>query len=426
MSSCAWKEARDLRDFFGVMARSSELPLAGVRVLAVEQMAALPFATQLMARLGANVIKVERPGVGDAGRAALPAINDPDGRPVGATFLRNNLNKRSLTLNLKDPLGVEIFLRLASSFDVVCENFKAGTAERLGIGYEDVKAVNPGVIYLSVSGFGSDSPYRHRAAYASVVEAMSGIYEYKRRPGHRPTANPVGALGDISAALFAVVGVLAALRRRDRAIAAGADEAGEYVDVAMLDAAIAMTDIVTNFYSMGIPDEASADVGVVDTFAAGEGHFVLQVVREHHFNRLAEVTGNLKWLDDPRLATRRGWVKHLDDTLRPDIERWASDKSSAGVAEVLGAAGLAVGQSLTSAEVCADPHVTARQMISEMARPDGGPPVFIPGNPIKMRSIKPSSEKRVPWLGEHTESILANELGLTPSELRTLLEQGLI
>ena len=401
-------------------------PLEGVRVLAAEQMAALPFATQLMARLGAEVVKVERPGTGETGRQSQPAITDPDGRAVGATFLRNNLNKRSVTLNLKDPQGAELFRRLAPRFDVVCENFKAGGADALGIGYEAVRSVHPGVVYLSVSGFGSggESPYRGRAAYASIVEAMSGIYEYKRRPHSPPAANPVGALGDISSALFGVIGVLAGLRQRDRP--GPGSGLGQHIDVAMLDATIAMTDIVTNFYSMGIPDEVSHDVGIVETFAAGRGHFVMQVVREHHFERLADITGNPHWLDDSRLASRRGWVAHLEDVLRPGIERWAADKTSVEAVAALAAEGLAAGPSLTSAQVCADPHVAARDMIVEMPRPDGGDPVFVPGNPIKMSRTAQGPETRVPWLGEHTTEVLSAELGLTDQELAQLQADGVI
>ena len=192
-------------------------PLDGIRILAVEQMAALPFATQLLARLGAEVVKVEHPTTGDSGRGSHPAVADPDGRPVGATFLRNNLNKRSLAIDLKQPEGVDLVLRLAPRFDVFGENFRAGTAARLGIGYEAVRATHPAVVYLSISGFGQDpaSPYREMGAYAAIVEGMSGIYEYKRAPGRPPAANPVGALGDISSALFGAVGVLAALRHRD-------------------------------------------------------------------------------------------------------------------------------------------------------------------------------------------------------------------
>ena len=395
-------------------------PLDGIRVLAAEQMAALPFATQLMARLGAEVVKVERPGTGETGRQSQPSITDPEGREVGATFLRNNLNKRSVTLNLKDPKGVELFLGLAPRFDIVCENFKAGGADSLGIGYEAVRAVHPGVVYLSVSGFGSGpgSPYRDRAAYASTVEAMSGIYEYKRRPHSPPAANPVGALGDISSALFGVIGVLAALRSREQS--GPGSGLGQHIDVAMLDATIAMTDIVTNFYSMGIADEASHDGGIVETFAAGQGHFVLQVVREHHFERLAEITGNPQWLHDSRLASRRGWVVHLENVLRPGVEGWAASKTSNEAVAALAAVGLAAGPSLTSAEVCADAHVAARDMIVEMPPPDGGDPVFIPGNPIKMSRTAQGPETRVPWLGEHTDEVLAAELGLGRHELAGL------
>jgi len=190
-----------------------QLPLAGVRILALEQMQALPYATQLLAHLGADVVKVEPPGSGDSGRASLPAMTDPDGRKVGATFLRNNLGKRSICVNLKDPRGRD----LAQRFDVVAENSKAGAMARLGLGYSDVAAVHPAGIFVSVSGFGNSvpTPYQDWPAYAPIVEAMSGIYEMKRMGDEPPTVAPVGALGDISAALFAAIGILAALRHRE-------------------------------------------------------------------------------------------------------------------------------------------------------------------------------------------------------------------
>src|SRR3954471_17432144 len=145
-------------------------PLDGVRVLAAEQMQALPYATQLLARLGAEVVKVEHPVHGESGRGSTPAMVDPEGRRVGATYLRNNLNKRSLGLDLKSPAGRDLFLRLAPRFDVVAENFKPGTMDRMGLGYDDIAAVAPQAIYLSVSGFGNtgDSPYRTCPAYAAV------------------------------------------------------------------------------------------------------------------------------------------------------------------------------------------------------------------------------------------------------------------
>src|SRR3954471_10522413 len=221
-------------------------PLDGVRILALEQMQALPFATQLLARLGAEVVKVENPQGGDLGRGSLPGMKDPQGRNVGATFVRNNLSKRSLAIDIKAPEGRDLVLRLASHFDVVAENFKGGALARMGLAYDDVKAVHPGVIYVSVSGFGNvvDSPYQGWPAYAAVAEAMSGLYDWKRAPDSPPTVSPVGALGDIGSALFGVIGTLAALRHRDRT------GLGQHVDVAMFDAMVSFADVVTNYWSM--------------------------------------------------------------------------------------------------------------------------------------------------------------------------------
>ena len=401
---------------------ASPRPLEGIRVLAVEQMAALPFATQLLARLGADVVKVEHPSGGDSGRGSLPAVHDPYGRSVGATFLRNNLGKRSVCIDLKQPEGVDLVLRMATRFDVFGENFRAGTAERLGIGYEAVRAVHPAVVYLSVSGFGQDpaSPYRDMGAYASIVEGMSGIYEFKRAPGRPPTANPVGALGDISSALFGTIGVLSALRYRDRT------GVGQQVDVAMLDATVAMTDIVTNFQSMGLESEWGSGVGIVDTFAASDGHFVLQCVREHHFATLCAEIGRPELAEDDRLATRAGWQDHMTDLLRPAIEAWAGRYTVAEAVGVLSGAGMACGPSLTPAQVVADEHLAVRNMLVETLPGDAEVPVLVPGNPVKLSEVPEGDEPPVPWLGEHTDEVLAGELGLDDGELADLHDRGVI
>ena len=187
-----------------------------------------------------------------------------------------------MAIDLKAPEGRDLFLRLVPRFDVVAENFKAGTMDRLGLGYDVVAAVHPRAIYVSVSGFGTGaSPYAQWPAYASIVEAMSGIYEYMRPPDQPPRANPVGALGDISSALFATIGVLAALRHRDRT------GEGQQVDVAMYDATVAMTDIVTNLASLGVERRAFPQPFILDVFRASDGWFVMQLVREHQFERLA-------------------------------------------------------------------------------------------------------------------------------------------
>jgi crotonobetainyl-CoA:carnitine CoA-transferase CaiB-like acyl-CoA transferase len=401
-------------------------PLDDVRILAVEQMQALPYGTQLLARLGADVVKVEHPGTGESGRGSFPHIVDPEGRKVGATFLRNNLGKRSVAIDLKHPEGRELFLSLVPRFDVVCENFKAGTMDRLGLGYDAIAARHPAAIVLSLSGFGTtiETPYRSWPAYASIVEAMSGIYEYKREPGRGPRANPVGALGDISSALFGTIGVLAALRHRDRT------GEGQYVDVAMLDAVVAMTDIVTNLWSLGIHGSIEDEIkAIVDTFAAGDGWFVLQCVRPQHFTALAEVIGRPEWNDDPRFATSAGWIDHSDE-VRAAIEAWAAPLTKVEAAAALGAAGLAAGPCLTPPEVIADPHIAARHMLVEVPRvddPDGEHgPVLVPGNPVKLSKVAEGPETRVPWLGEHTDEVLADELGLDDEHLAKLRAEGII
>lgn len=403
---------------------SAPLPLAGVRILALEQMQALPYATQLLAHLGADVVKVEPPGTGDSGRGALPAMKDPAGRNVGATFLRNNLGKRSICVNLKDPRGRQLVLDLAKKFDVIAENSKAGSMDRLGLGYSDIAGVHPEGVYVSVSGFGNSvqTPYADWPAYAGIVEAMSGIYEMKRTGDQPPVMNPVGALGDISAALFATIGILAALRHRE------STGRGQYVDIAMFDAVLAMTDIVTNFWSMGLSKGAMAPL-IMHGFRAKDGWFVLQVGRPAQFAKLVELVGHPEWASDPRFETRQGWIDRLEDTLRPAIEGWASGRTKMEACQALGAVGLAAGPCLEDEEVVRDPHVAARGMMIEIPRTDGvEQPVLTPGSPVRLSEVPPSAAGpvRPPWLGEHTASVLAAELGLSDAELSALKEAGVI
>ncbi|WBB61280.1 CoA transferase [Streptomyces sp. WMMC500] len=397
-------------------ASTSRGPLTGVRILALEQMQALPYATQLLGRLGADVVKIEPPGGGDSGRGSRPAMTDPYGRSVGATFLRNNLGKRSACIDLKDPRGRDLVLRLAPRFDVIAENSRPGRMARLGLGYEDIRRVHPPGVYVSVSGFGNTapSPYREWPAYAPVVEAMSGIYEMKRAQDAPPTVAPVGALGDIGAALFAAVGILAALRHR------GATGRGQYVDIAMFDAMIAMTDIVTNFWSMGLRHGGLGPL-IMHGFRARDGWFVLQVGREPHFAKLAELVGRPEWTTDPRLATRDGWLAHLEDVLRPAIEAWAADRTAVEACALLAGHGIAAGPCLSDAQVAADPHVLARNMLVSLPRTDGvAQPVLVPGNPVKLSDMAETGVPRPPWLGEHTEEVLTEELGLSPAEVAGL------
>lgn len=396
-------------------------PLDGVRVLALEQMQALPWATQLLARLGADVVKVEHPRGGDSGRGSLPAMTDPEGRQVGATFLRNNLNKRSIAIDLKSPEGRQLVLDLAPRFDVVAENSKAGAMDRLGLGWDDISAVALRTIYLSVSGFGAGgSPYDRWPAYAPIAEAMSGIYEFKRTGDAPPVVAPMGALGDIGSAMFATVGVLAALRHRD------ATGRGQRIDVAMLDAMVAITDLVPNFWSMGLRNGELGPL-IMHGFRAADGWFIVQVGREAQFAKLVAAIGRPEWADDPRFIERQGWIDHLDLVLRPAIEGWAASRSKVEACDELAAVGVAAGPCYSDDEVVADPHLAARHMLVEMARTDGvDQPVLVPGNPVKLSDVAEGPETRVPWLGEHTDEVLTTELGLDAERLATLRQAGTI
>jgi formyl-CoA transferase len=348
-------------------------------------------------------------------------MTDPGGRPVGATFLRTNFNKRSVCVDLKAPAGRDLVLQLVPRFDVVAENFKAGTADRLGLGYADLTKVHPSLIYVSVSGFGNtESPYRDWPAFAPIVEAMSGIYEFKRQGDDPPVPAPVGALGDIGTALFAVVGILCALRQRDRT------GDGQYVDVAMLDSLVAMTDLVTNYWSMGLRGGQLAPL-IMHGFRASDGWFIIQVGREHQFARMAELVGHPEWVGDERFATRQGWIDHLESDIRPAIEAWASGLTSREASEAMGTAGVAAGPCYSDDQIVRDPHVAARNMLVEMPRTDGvEQPILVPGNPIKMSGVADGPDTRIPWLGEHTDEVLRTELGLDDAALAALRADGVI
>ncbi|MEN8182661.1 MAG: CoA transferase [Myxococcota bacterium] len=399
-------------------------PLAGVRVLAVEQMQALPYGTQLLAHLGADVVKVEPPERGESGRQARPAIRDDDGREVGATYLRNNLSKRSLSLDLKQTPGRDLFRRLVPHFDVVAENLASGTAARLGIDYESLAEIAPRLVYVSISGFGrqGDSPYGSWPAYAPIAEAMGGLYEPNRREGGRPPVVVAGALGDIGTALFAVIGLLAALRQRD------ATGLGQQVDVAMFDSMIAMTDMVPFMWSMGMPASwaGAGTTAICSSFRAKDGYFVVAVFREHHFERLATAVGHKEWPSDPRFSSREGWAEHLEGVVRPALEAWAADKTKLEAARALCELGIAAGPSNTAEDLYGDPHVAARDMLIEVPRPDAERPLLVVGNPVKLSRVAEGPVERFPRLGEHSFEVLREVLALEDAELERLRGAGII
>ena len=395
-------------------------PLDGIRILAIEQMQSLPYATQLLARMGAEVVKIEHPVRGDLGRGSTPGIVDPEGRPVGGTYLRNNLNKRSVGMDLKNPMAIDLIRQMVPSFDVLAENLKPGTLAKMGLGYDDLAQLHPGLIYLSVSGFGNlgQSPYGHWPAYAPIAEAMGGLYAINRADDEDVKVSPVGALGDTGSGLYAVIGVLMALRQRER------HGHGQHVDIAMFDAMVAFGDMVPNYWSLGTDPRVPTSI-INDGFPIDSGELVIQVGREHQFERLCHLIGRPEWLQDERFSTRDGWRENLDE-IRAALRAWAGDRTTIEAADDLAAAGIAAAPVFEAADVIDDPHVAARHMMVEIPRPDADTPVLTPGNPVKMSAVSEGPDTRPPWLGEHTDEVLAAELGLSEEALAQLRADGAI
>ncbi|MCE2391062.1 MAG: CoA transferase [Proteobacteria bacterium] len=399
-------------------------PLDGVRILAIEQMQAMPFATQLLAQMGAEVVKVEHPVHGESARGSQPPVHDTDGQDVGPTYLRNNLCKKSICVDLKQPEGVELIKRLAPRFDVLGENFKAGTLQRLGLGYEVLSEIHPALVYVSVSGFGNlgESPYRSWGAYAPIAEAMGGFYEMNRSsPDERLRPGVAGALGDIGSSLFAAIGILTALRHRDRT------GRGQHVDVAMYDAMVAMADVVPFFWSMGMRgSKEGRRRGVVDVFQAKDGFFMLQCVRDHQLEALARAVGHPEWIGDPRLPDRLAWAREVESLIRPGIEGWAKDMTILEACTQLNAQGVACGPCNGPEHVIGDPHVKSHNMLIEVPRPDSDEPLLVVGNPIKLSRSAEGPVTRWPTLGQHTAEILESELGMSASEIEDLRQRGVV
>jgi formyl-CoA transferase len=291
--------------------------------------------------------------------------------------------------------------------------------QRFGLDYTALAAVDPRIVYVSVSGFGNtvESPYGHWPAFAPIAEAMSGIYNFNRGEDEPVKVSPVGALGDTGTGLFAVIGILAALRHRD------ATGRGQYVDVAMFDAMVAFADIVPNYQSLG-KDPRTPSSLINHGFPIERGDVIIQVGREHQFERFAELVGRPEWLSDERFGTREGWVHHID-VLRAGVYAWAGDRSPTEVADLLAGAGVAASPVFDGNDVLADPHVAARHMLVEIPNDDGADPVTA-GNPVKMSAVSEGPDSAPPTLGRHTDEILTAELGLSAEELSALRRDGVI
>ncbi len=387
-------------------------PLAGLRVVDLTHMLAGPYCTWLLGGLGADVVKVEVPGKGDFTRGVAPFR---DGQSI--YFLSVNRNKRSLTLNLKDARGKALFRRLVERADVLVENNRPGVMERLGFGEAALAAINPRLVYASVSGFGQTGPYRAKPAFDVVVQALSGMMSVTGEPD-RPPARVGTSIGDIAASLFAAVGILAALQERART------GRGSRVDVAMLDCQLALLEnAVARYLNAGdLPRRLGSRHPLIAPFQAfptRDEPLVVCVDTEEQWARLCRALGREELAADPRFGDGNRRVRH-HAALEPLLVEVFRTRSRKEWLAILEAADVPCGPINTVAEAVQDPQVVARGTVVEL--PGGG---RFAGVPIHTPSQRPGGERPAPRLGEHTDEVLA-ELGVDAADIARLRADGVV
>lgn len=389
-------------------------PLSHIRVLDLSRIMAGPWSGQILADLGADVIKVERLGEGDDTRRWGPpylAAADGSRTQESGYYLSVNRGKRSVEVDIATPEGREVVVALARTADIVLENFKVGTLARYGLGYDDLKAVNPRLIYCSITGFGTTGPRKSEVAYDFMIQAMGGLMSVTGERDDLPGGGPqkVGVpIVDIMTGMYATVAVLAALARR-----AETGE-GDFVDIAMLDVSVAMlANQAMNYLVSGKAPirrgNRHPNIQPQDVFAVADGHLVLAVGNDEQFRRFAEVLGCPEWASDARFATNAARVTHLD-ILHPLIgERFLTQPLAHWLA-ALGAAQVPCGPINTVPMVFEEAQIKHREMLRDLPHPLAGTVKQVV-SPMRFANAPLAFERAPPLLGEHTAEILA-ELGL--------------
>lgn len=389
-------------------------PLSNIRVLDLSRIMAGPWCGQILADLGADVIKVERLGEGDDTRRwGPPFLKDKDGNPTkeAGYYLSVNRGKRSVELDLKSEEGRAVVKALAAESDILLENFKTGTLDRMGLGYEDLKAVNPKLIYCSVTGFGLTGPMARDAAYDFMIQGMGGLMSVTGGPDDKPGGGPqkVGVpIVDIMTGMYATIGVLAALSNR------GQSNQGDHIDLAMLDVSVAMlANQAMNYLVSGQEPvrrgNSHPNIQPQNVYPVKDGYIVLAVGNDGQFRKFADVIGQPALADDPKFATNAARVENL-----PDLEALLIDALASGTitewVSAFGAAGVPSGPINTVGRVFDEPQVQHRQMLRDIAHPLAGNLKQVV-SPLKFRNAPLSFDKAPPLLGEHTEEVL-KALGL--------------
>jgi crotonobetainyl-CoA:carnitine CoA-transferase CaiB-like acyl-CoA transferase len=399
--------------------------LSGVRVIDLTWMLAGPYCTMLLADLGADVVKVESPRGGDPMREAGPFVADDEARAFGGYFHSVNRNKRSLALDLKSEHGPSTLRQLTSQADVVVENFRAGVMERLGVGYDVLRADNPRLVYTSIRGFGDArtgaSPYVDRPAVDVTVQAMAGLMAITGPgPGQPTKAGP--GVGDIFSAALAAVGTLAAV------LHARETGQGQYVDVAMFDAVLSLCERIVYQYSYeGVVPEPQGNSHPIfcpfDIFPSADGFVSVDASVDHQWRELARAMGRPELGTDERFATMD--ARRVNARLvRERVSTWTQQLTSEAVVAAVGDR-IPIGAVNDVAAIFADPHVAARQMLAQVEHPGVARPVTLAGTPIKLEETPGGVHHRAPLLGEHSHEAL-QEAGFAIEQIENLVASGTV
>ncbi|CAO3450923.1 Uncharacterized protein PA0446 [Azospirillum argentinense] len=397
-------------------------PLSHVRVLELSRVLAGPWAAQTLADLGADVIKVERPGAGDDTRAWGP----PWAGEESAYFLSTNRGKRSITIDFERPEGQELVRKLAAQADVVIENFKVGGLVKYGLDYDSLKAINPGLVYCSITGFGQDGPYAKRAGYDFMIQGMGGLMSITGQPDAEAGGGPVKvgvAVTDVFTGLYATIGVLGALAHRDRT------GEGQWVNLALLDVQVAVLANQAMNYLVGgkAPQRlgnAHPNIVPYQAFATLDGHIILAVGNDGQFAKFCQVAGRPELAQDPRYATNPARVANRKE-LVPILERLLEQRTSRDWLSALEAVGVPCGPINDVSQVFADPHVQARHIHQDLPHPTAGTVPTV-ASPIRYSATPIEHTVAPPTLGQHTDAVLEEALGLCAADIAALREKGVV
>lgn len=392
-----------------------KLPLQGIRVIDFSQILAGPFCTMLLADMGADVVKVEKPNGGDDTRRYGPPFIEGE----SAAFLTLNRNKRSIVLDLKSEQGLGVVRRMLANADVMLHNFRPGVVERMGLGYADVSALNPAIVYCAVSGFGATGPYSQRAGFDLVAQGMSGLMSINGFPDSPPAKVGV-PMADLNTGMFCAYGVLTAYINR---LATGK---GQHVDASLLESGMAYTlyESATYFATgevAGPLGSAHRMIAPYQAFATQDGYINIGAANQNNWERMCRAVGRDDLLDDARFASNPERMVNIQ-SLTPIMEETFRTQTTAHWVEILERAGVPCGPIYNIEQVYADPHVQSRDMAVELQHPKAGGIRNI-GVAVKLSDTPGSVRTPAPLLGQHTDDVLT-EFGYTDADIAALRQSG--